>query len=126
MLVDVAINGNNVIAIGPYSIVLTVDLLQSSVEDFTYDNTISVYPNPSNGQFHLSITNNELLNEKALTNPVIEIVDINGKLVYENMTPEFNENNSILIDLGQKFSEVYLLTIKSSTKTCSKRLLLYK
>jgi hypothetical protein len=74
---------------------------------------IVVFPNPCNGIFNLSGV------EKG---NLIEIRDLNGKLVYQNTAKE----NSMTIDLSGKTLGVYELSIRKNENTISKKLILEK
>ena len=75
-----------------------------SNENFDVNETrIALYPNPNNGLFDVTLSNNYLLNSVA-------IYDIAGRLVYE----QDDINNDVLkIDLTSSNSGIYTVVVNS-------------
>ena len=74
--------------------------LPLSTDDITLNKGIKVYPNPSNGEFNISI--NQYVGDINL-----QIVDINGKVVYDIKNANFNLEKTI--NLGHLQSGIYIL-----------------
>ncbi|MDD4646383.1 MAG: T9SS type A sorting domain-containing protein, partial [Bacteroidales bacterium] len=106
------------IAAGTYFVIIstwsppqTVDYLlnmsfesASGVDNGDLANTLSVYPNPTNGKFTVSISNNEA------TDMTIELVNISGQVVYRNDVKaaySYNED----IDASSFAKGVYYLKV---------------
>ncbi|MDT3739531.1 MAG: YCF48-related protein [Candidatus Kapabacteria bacterium] len=126
LITDVSIYGNNFIAAGQNALVLRGELLPLSVEETNDGSIIMIHPNPGSGRFTLTISNNGQSPLITFNNPVIEITDISGKIVYEKKVPELNDKSASIIDLGNMPSGVYLLNLKSESKTYSKKLIINK
>ena len=62
--------------------------------------TISAYPNPTNG----------LININATENSTIKLFDINGKLVFS----EIASNNTTLINITHFENGVYILSVENN------------
>jgi len=80
------------------------------------ENTISVSPNPSNGNFTISSTQD--LNATAL-----KVIDIFGNIIYSTNELNINASESIVISLDNNPSGVYYLFI-SGEKQIVKKLLI--
>lgn len=77
-------------------------------DKFTYNinsvilsNILSIYPNPSNGEFSIELKNDQVLNS-------INIFDANGNLVYSNNK---NIKNQFKINLDNVSSGIYILKL---------------
>ncbi|MEI6089622.1 MAG: T9SS type A sorting domain-containing protein [bacterium] len=88
----------------------------ASVNDLNAGEYLNVTPNPFDQTFKLDV------NLEVSGNVIIQISDINGKLVYE--TKDFISNNQIsqTIDLGNISSGVYMIYIKCNDKSWVKRI----
>ncbi|MFL0354222.1 M4 family metallopeptidase [Xanthomarina sp. GH4-25] len=76
-----------------------------STEEFTLENTIKVYPNPSNGIFTLQKTNRlDLLNAN--------IYDINGRIIKTIDLKNMSDNRTI--DLSAVASGMYFMSIRTN------------
>ncbi len=91
----------------------TTSALSIDNQDFTIFN---VYPNPTNGMVNISLSTFEDVK--------VTLYDISGRQIYsktlENNSNTFNEN----IDLSGIASGVYLLNVKSGSKTATKKLVI--
>lgn len=87
-----------------------------SVYDFDANNTISIYPNPSNGN---SIT---LISDlQSETSVDIIITDMQGKVVYEQRVSEMNGFNALEIPV--EFGKgVYNVTLQNGSNSVTKKL----
>ncbi|MCK5821522.1 MAG: T9SS type A sorting domain-containing protein, partial [Bacteroidales bacterium] len=81
----------------------------SSIFDLELASSVSVYPNPSNGHFEININQAE---SKHLS---LEILDINGRVVYKKDLS--NQSSAIreTIDLTQEAKGIYTLKIKNGS-----------
>lgn len=88
----------------------SVDLL--SVNDFNLNaNDIFVYPNPSNGIFNIK-------NESKQTISLIEVLDINGRIINVN-----SKINTTSIDLSNVNSGIYFLKIHTEDTMITKKVI---
>lgn len=75
-------------------------------------NVVSIYPNPSNGVFHISNQNNQ-----AIT---VSIYSITGEKIYEN---KFTDNNAD-IDLSSHSKGLYFINIDNGNGVITKKLMI--
>lgn len=80
-------------------------LLLSSTENIQIKKSISVYPNPSQGNFYLNI------NQYQATTILININNTNGQSIYKEQYEVGSGYNLIQIDLSQYKSGVYMIMI---------------
>ncbi len=83
--------------------------------EFDLENSLSIYPNPNNGEFNI--------NFNASSNDVnVEVFDVRGRSVFKRMFDngpgEFDET----INLGSVNSGVYLLNINDGGNTVTKKI----
>lgn len=87
-----------------------------STNEFNLENTLSVYPNPNNGEFNIKFN-------VRTDNVEVQVFDIRGRSVfdstYTNGSGEFNET----INLGTVNSGVYLLNINDGENTVIKKII---
>ncbi len=95
--------------------ILMQDSPTLSVSDTT-ENNVSVFPNPSNGVFNLS------LNSIFYGALAMEIYDVSGKIVYTKNIENLNTNTVTLNIQSQTSSGVYFLKINSDAGTVIKKL----
>ena len=76
-----------------------------ATEDFE-ENKISIFPNPSQGQFQIELESNNL------SNTVLQIHDVKGQLVY-NSQLETN-NRTAQVNLQSLPSGIYMLSLKGA------------
>lgn len=101
------------LATGTYTVVVTdangctfqiTDIfVDSSVGLFENGYSFSIYPNPSNGAFNL-----ELLNFDESVS--VSIVDVTGRLIYEN---QLSGNNIFQLDITDKAAGTYFVRLQS-------------
>ncbi len=72
-------------------------------------NTVSVYPNPSNGIFNLEIS----ARPSSVSSTNVSITDITGKIVYNQQLRSNKEQ--IIIDISTQVKGIYLLKIQTET-----------
>ncbi len=75
-----------------------------------------IYPNPSNGQFHV-----QLMNGESMTN--VNVTDVAGRIVYEMSDLS---NNTFVVDLTNASNGTYMLNISTASRSYVKRLVLKK
>lgn len=109
----------------------TVSDIQDQVEDFTEpapgpnctlavnhfenNNGILIYPNPSNGLVNIRI--NSFVGKAS-----VEVVDLNGRVVYSLNNTEFNNEKSI--DLNHLQAGVYVVKISGDELNYTKKIIL--
>ena len=79
---------------------------------------IKLYPNPSNGIFNIDF----VLNENSTL--VFKIMNLNGRIVYEEKEKLFNKGNNKFTFKNKLSSGVYVLQISSSKLTKSLKILI--
>lgn len=79
-------------------------------------NSVSVYPNPSNGEFHISAG----LTERGVT---MNVYDVTGKLIQKISNKDTNGQFTHTLNLGAFGKGVYILNIENAGKVVSKKLL---
>lgn len=83
-----------------------------STEDFDFESSFSLYPNPNNGQFTIKFNNAKDVK--------LEVYDVRGRAVLSqeyNVSGQFNET----INLGNVQSGMYLLKVNNGGKTITKK-----
>lgn len=88
-----------------FSLVVTGNNLTLGLEDNNLDRSLSVFPNPSNGEFTISFdttTNNDVK---------LDIYDISGRAVYKNLYMNTSSRFKQTIDLKGLQSGVYVVNI---------------
>jgi hypothetical protein len=81
----------------------------SGIDDNSLSSNLTVYPNPTNGEFTVSISNAEA------TDLTVELVNISGQVVYRNEVKavySYNEN----IDASEFAKGVYYLKVNDGTE----------
>ena len=116
---------------GNYTVVVTSNGCNSSVSAISNVNvtginevnvessTISIYPNPNNGQFTLNFSTVELMNY------TIKLHDANGKLVFENELKNFIGNYSKEVDVTKNGKGEYFLSITNSKNQKIEKVIVY-
>ncbi|MET0945492.1 MAG: N-acetylmuramoyl-L-alanine amidase [Flavobacterium sp.] len=86
-------------------------------ETETYKNEITLYPNPSNGDFYLNIDNalNKVLD--------ISIFNLNGQNVYTSKSTSLDETSNNHIDIKHLPSGIYLIKIAVDGKEYNKKII---
>ena len=86
-----------------------------AANNFDINNTIAIYPNPNNGQFNIQISQFEGTAD-------LEIVDINGRVVYARNDVDFSSEKTI--NLSQVQSGIYIVKVKSDNSSLVKKLII--
>lgn len=94
------------------------ELLQNvSVNDFEQKVSMSIYPNPTRGNVTL------LLDYPSNDNLEINIIDLSGKIVYQNVLSLSAGVNQKLLDINHLTSGLYLMSIKNEKFNTSQKLI---
>jgi hypothetical protein len=83
-------------------------------EDFSNKKGVSISPNPSNGVFNISIN-------QYSGNVTIQVVDLNGRIVYSAKNEMFNSEKAI--DLKSVESGIYVLRISGGDLNYSQKII---
>jgi hypothetical protein len=82
---------------------------EAGIHSITTENNISIFPNPSNGNFQLEIKDEKFSSRNE--NAEIEIYDVLGNTVFKSVIP----NSQIEIDLSANAKGIYMYRVLSST-----------
>ena len=85
------------------------------VKEDAVSQAVSVYPNPSNGTFHISAKE-----MKGSSNVTMEVRDLNGKLVHSAN----GSKNEATLELKNLSAGVYILQISNDQQVATKRLVI--
>jgi len=88
----------------------------------TTDNRISILPNPNKGVFNVACS----LNTRTDENASVEVIDMQGLVVYSTTTAAQNGNINTQIKPGGIANGMYLLTITCGTETATTRFVIVK
>ena len=115
----ISVKGLNDCGEGIFSNELEVDV-SAGVPVIEVDNQISwdIHPNPTNGEFILG------LNSEQLDIINIEIYDITGKIVYSKTNHTVWAKNSMVINLGDSPSGLYIVHISGKGVNETKKLII--
>jgi hypothetical protein len=108
----ICLSDTNLNCLGELTDYLVVSELVNKVVDTEYSNELVVYPNPTNGLFHMS-TN---LSGKIL----VQLFDINGHIIFEK---EIRENNEFQIDISHIAKGVYFLNVTNGIQQTRDKLI---
>ncbi len=114
--VELKVRGINVCGISEYSETMDIQVFNSVGID-SYDRTISVSPNPSNGNFTL------VYSSGVKENIIFTVTSADGKKIMEQ---EMTVNNTLTLDFDSKFfnAGVYYLSVKSQSKILMKKIVI--
>jgi hypothetical protein len=88
----------------------TTQGLWQGVENYSKENGVTLYPNPANDNFYLTIP------EIANTNATISIVDITGREVY-NTKAQFSNAGNAFINSGSLIAGIYIVKVSAPNQT---------
>jgi hypothetical protein len=97
---------------GVFSGIFTAATLAN--EDFTNSKGVAIYPNPSNGQFNISIN-------KYSGTVNIQVVDLNGREVYAAKNELFNSEKALNLQMLE--SGIYVLRISGNDLNYSQKII---
>ena len=97
----------------------TVTVNGIGVETF-HINNLKLFPNPNQGQFTLSFT------QDYISDVLIEIVDMAGKVVYTQMTENFSGEFAHTFEKGALASGAYMLRIRNDKGSTVKSVIVNK
>jgi hypothetical protein len=95
---------------------LTPSLISVDVDNIDEDQTLNVYPNPVREIVHVDVEG------MALDNATIEIIDMNGQVVYQAMAE--NTTSELQINVAHLSSGVYVLTLRTDQFQSQSRLII--
>lgn len=86
-----------------------------ATNDFAFQNTISLYPNPNKGSFTIEMA-------KMNAECMIQVIDQSGRVVYEKKTIK-SADLSYNVDLNSVATGVYFVKVKTENATAVKRII---
>ncbi|NOX46671.1 MAG: T9SS type A sorting domain-containing protein [Chlorobi bacterium] len=89
----------------------------TTVKDRFVDESLNIFPNPSNGIFNLK-TGKNISGEIQF-----DVVDVNGKTIFSGKLNANNQNASKTIDLTGKPKGVYFVNVRAGGKAYSRKLI---
>lgn len=104
-----------------FALIITGSNLVLGVDDNDLARSLTVYPNPSNGEFTISFESNLSSSD---TDVKVDVYDISGRLVYNN---NFVNTSSIFketISLNDLKSGIYLVHISEGNRTTAHKLII--
>jgi hypothetical protein len=96
----------------------TGNITPSAVTEFSFDNSIIVYPNPSNGIFKIDFQDNIPVDAE------IEIHNLLGQTIYSDKINQSNKNR--IIDISEIESGIYFFSVISDSHKSTKKIILKK
>lgn len=103
---------------GCQSIILSVII--TDIDDFANNDFLfTVFPNPNNGSFNISF------NALAKENYKLELINVIGESVYQEILPEFKGIYSKQIDIGKYGKGIYMIHLSTSKKEVVKKIVVY-
>jgi len=98
------------------------DTMMLTVEDCTSLNEVgnidfNIYPNPNSGKFTIKFNNSDL------NNVYIDIVDVNGKIIYQNNNIS---SNNLEIDISENAKGTYFIRVNNGGKALHKVITIIK
>ncbi len=100
------------------AVTIVSDTVCIGIEENSNIQDISVYPNPSNGDFTISVSN------ANFTNLSVTVINILGEVVYSNTFKNNSVNFNKQIDLNQLSNGVYYFRLSTGTDTKIKKLII--
>ncbi|MFY8188154.1 MAG: T9SS type A sorting domain-containing protein [Flavobacterium sp.] len=90
-----------------------------SVEEIKEDKLAIVYPNPTNGLLNIQFSD-------YLSNIKIELYDISGKLIKQQLTNSLESNNIEILNVDNVVNGSYLLRISTNNRQETYRIIVSK
>jgi hypothetical protein len=88
----------------------------TALKENAVTNSVSVFPNPTNGIISLKIENLQL------NNAVVKVINLSGQTVYSNNLRNF-ANGTTTIDLSNQSNGVYFVQVVSDKEVITKRII---
>jgi hypothetical protein len=97
---------SNALAIG--WVADTATILTSGVKNINsfYDNSLSVYPNPTNSQ-------TLVISQQSLVNATVRLINLTGQTIFEKQN---QSGNQFTIDLSSQVQGIYFIEVKENEK----------
>src|SRR5690606_20198825 len=102
---------------GTYSIMVNTYL---GMEDETATGNVSIYPNPSNGNFNISVTGFEGGDIS------FEIIDMSGRVLYLQKTAQASGDVVMPFQLGNLPSGTYFVRLSTATRSSAHTIIISK
>lgn len=103
-----------------FSLILTGNNLTLSVDDNTLASSLNLYPNPNKGEFVISFDSFSNNNEDVR----IDIYDIHGRLVFENVYSNTGSIFKEVINLNDVNSGIYIANISNGDNTTIRKIVI--
>ena len=98
---------------------ISVDLC-TAVQAISNESSVSINPNPSNGDFSIS------LKEEGLTDVNIAVMDVQGKIVYQFTDKATNDSFTKNIQLEQLAEGIYTVQVVSNLGVTNEKIVVRK
>lgn len=95
---------------------LTVSTSVTGIQELNAHTSISVYPNPTDGQFNLVVDAGQSANFS------VEVTDLQGRVVYQQDLGQILGNQKQVINLADVASGIYLVKVKSGNEQVIQKL----
>lgn len=87
------------------------------INEIYSDNTLTIYPNPAGRVFNIDF-------KEGLPPSSIKITNVKGQVIFSQVLDATIQNRNRIIDLKESAPGVYFLTIQSTKKTITKKIIL--
>jgi hypothetical protein len=87
----------------------------TAVTDIVKGGELKVFPNPSNNFLNLDFTLNQI------SNVTISMIDVTGKMVYNNLLNNLSGNQGLVINTESMANGVYSLSLKTNEGTITRK-----
>jgi hypothetical protein len=100
--------------------------LDAGVNEFTNEENISVFPNPSNGIFTLKWDMGQMTSDVE-KNCVVEIYNVLGEEIFEQkIISQKGQAQKTEIDLSNESNGIYFVTVKNENKSFTQKIIIQK
>lgn len=97
------------------TMIIEITNQDDAVLEISLENSIAVYPNPTEGKFHISIAS-------PTQDLTVQIVNLYGQVVYTNEIPSGTERATI--DLTNNKAGIYIIKMSNASEYAIKRIIL--
>lgn len=87
----------------------------TSVENIVKEGNLNIFPNPSNNYLNLDFTMNQV------SNVTISMVDVAGKVVYNNALSNLSGNQGLVINTSSLSNGIYTLSLRTNEGTITRK-----